>query len=274
MDPQTFLQTFKNDLKKQVATNLEKSLEMLFTVLNQQTPTRNELLALEGKFNQVKSENLKSIISYDDKTLAINQIRNGAFEFIQKLEYQDLDPSFSPELKNNIETFKASSQIKATHTTATTKVPAQEETTPITSPIKETEAKIQAISPDSSPTPLSFPEYELFVAQHQSILKTFPKLFRRAREISIRRDMKSATSFHQNIQTNLEALQKFDTLLKPISDNIKQIRLDRNNEIYWLQYKMIKAVPETVEADQLDAVATNLPKLVSLHETLSKLNLI
>jgi len=234
---------------------------------------RNELLALEGRFNQVKSESLKSIISYDTKTLAINQIRNGAFEFVQQLTYNDLDPTFSPELKLNLDAFNASIQKEETPIVESV-TPVKTIVKPTSSPIKETNEKATPTLSNAAPTPLSFPEYEIFVAQYQSTLKAFPKLFRKAREISIRRDMNSATDFHQTLLPHLDALQKFESLLNPIRDNIKQIRLDRNNEIYWLQYKMIKAFPENVEIDKLESIASTLPKLEGLHETLEKLNLI
>ena len=285
MEHLNFLQSFKDNLKKEVATDLEKSLEMLFSVLNKQSPARNELLALEGRFNQVKSESLKSIISYDTRTLAINQIRNGAIEFVEQLEYKDLDSTFSPELKTNIDAFNAAAipvKLESKFPLDAIKPESESETFISSSPQinedsnpkKETPQKPQAGSSNPDASPLSIPEYEIFVAQHQATLKTFPRVFRRAREISIRRDMNSATDFHQAIQTHLVTLQKFETLLAPIRENIKQIRLDRNNEIYWLQYKMIKEVPETVESDSLEILATALPKLESLYESLDKLNLI
>ena len=280
MEHLTFLKTFKDNLKIEVATDLEKSLEKLFVVVNKETPVRNELLALEGRFNQVKSEYLKSIISYDTRTLALNQIRNGAIEFVQKLELKDLDPAFSPEVKKQVELEAKLGATAETEKLKTAIPPVVKSDEPINQ--NEVNLKRQEKSPkEAQPilqkaksTPLSISEYELFVAQHQDTLKAFPRLYRRAREISIRRDINSATEFHHSVQSHLVTLQKFESLLKPIRENIKQIRLDRNNEIYWLQYKMIKEIPETAEEDNLETVVAELPKLESLHESLDKLNLI
>ena len=49
MNPTEFLQSFKSNLKKQISSDLEKSLEVLFSNLNDKTELQNELIHLEGR---------------------------------------------------------------------------------------------------------------------------------------------------------------------------------------------------------------------------------
>ncbi len=80
----------------------------MFSIINDQAKVKNELIHLEGRYNQVQSETIKGIISYETRTLQLNRIRESAIQMIVNLEYKDLNPGHSSELKEAIDVYQSS----------------------------------------------------------------------------------------------------------------------------------------------------------------------
>ncbi|MBK7407484.1 MAG: hypothetical protein IPJ40_04965 [Saprospirales bacterium] len=237
MDPLAYLQSLQTELKMGVAEDLEKTLEKLFPLLSRSSPLINEFLQLEGTFNQVEAETRKGIIEFNFRLLQLNRIRAGAIELIDKIELADLNPATNPEVKAVLESIS---------------------TIPASPPAHQNAAAI------------SLSDFDLFISQHQSILHAFPRIFRSARSILVRNDKNNPEiqSVFQAIQHRLPSLEQYETLLAPIREKINKIRLQRENQPFWIRYKQLNEVASTLEVETISELEKALPELEELHKEL------
>ena len=243
MDPLAYLYSLQTELKKEVAEDLEKAFEKLFTSLARSSALLNELLQLEGTFNQIEAETRKGIIEYNFRLLQLNRIRASAIELIDKLELADLNPATNPEVTTAMENIPniPVSQVEPQHT-----------------------------------TPISLSDFELFMAEHQPILHAFPRIFRSARSILVRNDKNNPEIqvVYQAILPQLPMLEQYERLLTPIRDKINKIRLQPENQPFWIRYKQLHEVATELEVDTILELEQALPKLATLHRELQAKHLL
>ncbi|MBK8491993.1 MAG: hypothetical protein IPL49_14180 [Saprospirales bacterium] len=243
MDPLAYLQSLQTELKMGVAEDLEKTLEKLFPLLSRSSPLINEFLQLEGTFNQVEAETRKGIIEFNFRLLQLNRIRAGAIELIDKLQLADLNPATNPEV-----------------TAALENIP----NTPASPIIPQRTASI------------SLSDFELFIAQHQSILYSYPRIYRSARSILVRNDKNNPDIqvVYQAILPQLPMLEQYERLLAPIREKINKIRLQRENQPFWIRYKQLHEVATELEVDTILDLEQALPNLATLHRELQAKHLL
>ena len=140
------------------------------------------------------------------------------------------------------------------------------------------------LSPD---TPVSAPElqipksmaltdFDLFIAENQTILQSFPRVYRSARSIIVRHDRNNPEiqTVFQAIQSHLPLLKQYEGLLSPIRGKIHQIRLKNENRPYWIRYQQLQAVAAELEIETLKNLENVLTDLEVLHQELLDKSLI
>ena len=239
MDPNEFLLSLRSDLKKQLADDLEKTLEALFPLLLDSSKLKNELVHLEGTFNQIESETRKGIIDYDFRLLQLNRIRESAMQLIDEIGLADLDAKTHPEL----------------HTLVV-----REETSLQPEPVK----KIQ------------LPDFEIFVAENESILKQFPRIYRSARSLIVRgqRESEEMQEVYETIRAHLPALKAYAELLRPIEAIRQKLRMQAENKTHYLRFQQLAEVAAYLELSELNTITATMPQLKALHQQLSSLGIL
>ena len=268
-----FLETFKEGLKKDVTESLEDSLESFFKLINDKSPLKNKLVHLETHFNQIKTDTLKGIISYDTRMLQTNRVLDGTLQLIDELTYPDLEAEYSEELKEAIESYNKEVQAASPGTIVPTQTSSTVEPSTSTSALEKAEAH-KLVTNEQTATLINFAEFEIYMAEHDDLLRSFPRIYRRGREITMRRDLKGANQFSQVITPNLDKMHQAQTMFNPIRDAIKEIRKNADHQIFWLKYKTFNDLMSTLETGTIEQLSNQLPKLQALHDELKGLNLI
>lgn len=248
MDQTEQLNQLKVGLQKRISENLELALEGLFSIIADNSSLKNELIHLEGQFNQLESETRKGIIDYNFRVLQLNRIREGALQLVEQIEIKDLseiallptEPSLSSE--------------------------------PL---IRNLSPKIEK-EPAQTPAQISLADFELFVEENRALLTAFPKVYRKAKSIIYKNDRlgNEHQTAYQTIQVALPFLSKYEELLSPIRNNIHQIRLNPDHRKYWIRYTQVKEIPFDAELEDLAEVRNSLPDVEQLHQELSVLKLL
>lgn len=245
MEQDDFLKKLQAKLKIKAAEDLELVLDDLLSLLHPTSPLMNEWVQVKGRYSQVESETVKGILSYDQRTLQLNRIRENLLELLDRIAIADLNREHSAEVAEYLDQFAENS-----------------------TPLTESKSAETAPSELSEIKKITLDDLEILTETHRSTLTCFPKVYRSARSVLVRgnKSDERIAPYFQTITKNLETLEKFVKLISPIEKKIKQIRLNREHQGYWLRFRKFKNWAADVELEGLDKVGANIEELQELHD--------
>lgn len=84
------LETIQNELRELITQGIDLTIASLKTILKSGTDCHNNLILLEGRYQDVSRQLLQGIISNEDATLAFNVIRKELLDFVNCLKETDV----------------------------------------------------------------------------------------------------------------------------------------------------------------------------------------
>ncbi len=84
------LSEIKDELSNLTTGDFEKAVEAIKSVINRKSRLNNDLILLQGRYNQIKRDWNLSLVSNDDYYRTINQIRYAMNQLIKDLREEDL----------------------------------------------------------------------------------------------------------------------------------------------------------------------------------------
>jgi|GEM_PF-4508424 len=251
MEESELLLKTKRLLNTNVTEHLEKGIDLLLAIINEDSKLKMDIYQFKGKYNEIEQDTIQGIIKYDDKMFYSNKIRIGLLEIITRLKVDDLSIASKHWSVEEKELLK--NRLHTTISTATT-------VTTIT----------QAVTPPENKE-YTAEDLALFRAKHSKLLTYFPVLYRNISAIVYRQ------SGDPHLMTNLHHNKGFLEQYKMVLNDLQAIRNDlsqlEQGEYYDLLIKSFinfksQLNPETIndigpKLEELNQLSTQLKNAMS-----------
>lgn len=86
----------KYELKKYLMKSMDLCFEKLYEMLSPTSDYYNDIIHLKMRYDRIYGEQLKGIVSEDNRNLELNKVQVALIEYLDKLEDSDLDVSNKP----------------------------------------------------------------------------------------------------------------------------------------------------------------------------------
>lgn len=264
MDHDKYLIQLKTSLQLAIVEDLDSSIDQLLETISFHSPIRKTLLQIAGKYHDVEKQKMQGTIRISEEDIQLNRVRGHLIELVNELNYPDINTELNEDFKKHLLAYQET----------------QKEVTPIVveshSVAQETE-QIEIASPsEPADSPKTIDDLNLFTEQNKALLRFYPKINRTLRAIAFRNNSKdpNIAKSISTITTHKNHLVNYQSLLKPIEDNLNPIRLSKHGGEFWLLIKKLRAVRYDLTLETIDVVSKNYAALVDFSNRLKQEKLI
>ncbi len=241
MTPSDLLENTKQDLNKKLSEHLEKGIELLLNIIDEDSNLKLDIYQQRGKYNEIEQDSLQGVIKYDDKMFYTNKVRVALLEIIDKLILSDFE-------KDN-DHWSAEEKLLLVQRNPTTT-----RTTAVSAPATTT------ITEDKIYT---YKDLEIYRSLNSELLKVYPILYREISAIVYRgsTNNEESTMFMNSLNRHKDALTTFKVEFDKVLNFRDELRKMDKSEYYELMIKKFIDFKSRVNAESLEKLQSSLIEL-------------
>ncbi len=244
--------TFKDRLRDLISDDLEKGIDQIKEVVNNQSDKKVELHGLDGQLNEINRDIGMGVISYADKMLFTNKVRMGMMACIEALTLDDiiinenpyLDESEARILKSQNEQVDASSsEIPAT-----------------TSP------------DDMTTSPVNWQDLNIYMEKNNDWLRYYPVLKRHLYAHVYRKTKDGAmiSGYLSDLNEYQSTMQAFRTILESANAKFWEIKSYKGGGHHFIQLEQFKEFKSKMNEENISDIEDQFKELQSFQQALKE----
>ncbi|MEO1712103.1 MAG: hypothetical protein AAFU60_02095 [Bacteroidota bacterium] len=240
----------KNDWKIAASEDMEDVLNQLLRAVVSTSLRYEELLMLNGEYHRLDSDKRKGILDYEEQVLHTNRILVRVIDLIDLIEAPDLigyiaDPQDPPP-------------------------------GPMEAVAREVARLRESMGPIDNQKIISEEKDPLdalmmIEATERKAITSFPKIYRRVREIQHRKERGSKVqALVSELKRCLGVMKQFSAPVEIMDGVIRQVRIDATDPSIWLRYRKLKDFAEGLEPHQLGEISGQLAEVQAVYALVRK----